>query len=390
MLLTRTGAGVAVASVVLSAAGWLLRYPELAMLGLAGLLAVAVALVWVLPHPDLRVTRDVVPRKVTRGMPADGVMTVTNSGRTLRTALRTTDACAGVEVPVTLPALAAGATGAVRYPLPTMRRGLVPVGPLRLVRSDPFVLARRVVEFGEPETLLVRPRAVDLGTFPAGRAQNLEGPTTEASNSGSGAFHSLREYVLGDDLRRVHWPSTARTGSLMIRQLVDVTMPVTTVVLDSRADSYPATYTAGAAPDWFELAVDVAASVALSAARLNFPVRLHTTAGPLLQTRGGQDDAGELLDRLALVPAAATGSMADAIEGVWRSREEGVLVVVTGAGASRSDLEQVAALGSRFDHVAVIEAGPRAATVPAASGPVRIAVHDMETLVAGWQRWSTR
>ncbi|NUP52982.1 MAG: DUF58 domain-containing protein, partial [Catenulispora sp.] len=363
MLLTRTGAGVAAASVALYTAGWLLHYPEPAMLGLAGLLAVAVALAWVLPHPDLRVTRDVVPRKVTRGLPAEGVMTVVNAGRRLRTAVQTTDACAGVEVPVRLPALAAGETRAVRYALPTMRRGLVPVGPLRLVRADPFAFARRIIEFGEPETLLVRPRAVDLGTFPAGRAQHLEGPTTEASNSGSGAFHSLREYVLGDDLRRVHWPSTARTGTIMIRQLVDVTMPVTTVVLDSRAGSYPrptstpSTPAAGEALDWFELAVDVAASVALSAARLNFPVRLHTAAGPLLETRGGQDDAGELLDRLALVSATPAGSMADAIEGVWRSREEGVLVVVTGAGASPSDLEQVAAVGSRFDDVAVIEVG---------------------------------
>ena len=386
MLLTRSGIGVAVASVVLYAAGSILGYPEPAMLGLAGMLAVMAALAWVLPHPCLRVGRDVVPRKVTRGLPAEGIMTVANAGRTLRGSLQTTDVCAGVEVPVTLPALAAGQTQAVRYALPTMRRGLVPVGPLRLVRADPFAFARRVVEFGETEMLLVRPRAVDLGTFPAGRAQHLEGPTTEASHSGSGAFHSLREYVLGDDLRRVHWPSTARTGTIMIRQLVDVTMPVTTVVLDSRIGSYPGS-------DWFELAVDAAASVALSAARLNFPVRLHTTSGPLLQTRGGQDDAGELLDRLALVATTPAGSMADAIQGVRRSREEGVLVVVTGAGVSPADLDQVAAVGSRFDHMAVIEAGPPSPVGAAAGsggGPARIAVHDTDSLVALWQRWSSR
>ena len=392
MTLTRTGYGVLGASVVLYLAGWLLGYPEPAVIAVAGALAVALATVWVLPHPRLTVSREVLPRKVSRGRPAEGVMTVDNAGRALRSGLLTTDSCAGIDVPVALPALASGERRVVRYPLPTMRRGLVPVGPLRLVRADLFALARRVIAFGEAETLLVRPATVELGAYPAGRAHSLDGPTSDAATAGTGAFHSLRDYVLGDDLRRVHWPSTARTGTLMIRQLVDVSLPQTSVVLDLRIASYRAAPPSDGsdprvAEDWFELAVDAAASVALAAGRLNFPVDVRTTTGSLLETRGGRQDAGELLDRLALVEASTDGSMADALDEVRRSRAAGVLVVVTGAGADRSEAGLVSVAGSRFDRVVLIRVGPRTlAMEPLGAGPPQIAVHDPDSLIAGWQR----
>ncbi|OLT25824.1 hypothetical protein BJF79_43970 [Actinomadura sp. CNU-125] len=66
--------------------------------------------------------------------------------------------------------------------------------------------------------------------------------------------------MIGDELRHVHWKSSARTGTLMVRQLVDASLPTTTVVLEARPERWPE-------PDDFELAVDVAASVAACARR---------------------------------------------------------------------------------------------------------------------------
>lgn len=102
----------------------------------------------------------------------------------------------------------------------------------------------------------------------------LEGPTSDTADDGTLTFHSLREYVLGDDLRRVHWRSTARSGRLMVRRMIDVSLPTTTVVLDTSRDSYRD-------PEAFETAVDVAASVAGAAVLNHFPIRILTSAGLL-------------------------------------------------------------------------------------------------------------
>jgi uncharacterized protein (DUF58 family) len=390
MVLTPSGRSVLGASAVLYGVAWRLGYPEAAVVALTGALATLMSVLCVLPRAGIEVRRDVLPRKVGRGCAAEGILTVRNTGRTLRAGLRAIDTCADTRVPVVLPALDRGEQQVVRYPLPTERRGLVPVGPLRLVRTDPLGLARRVLAVGEAQTLLVRPNTVDLGVFPAGRAHNPDGPTSDTATGGTVTFHSLREFVLGDDVRRVHWPSTARTGTIMIRQMVDVSMPHTTIVLDARAKSYATGPDRGAAMDWFELAVDTAASVALAAARHSFPVRLHTTAGFSLETSGGRADAGVLLDGLALVETSDSGSLAAELEGVRRSRAGGALITVTGAGAPRGEEGRISVLRGRFDQLLLMRVGPRDAALGSGGDVDEVRVHDVESLVSGWKRVSGR
>ena len=78
-----------------------------------------------------------------------------------------------------------------------------------------------------------------LAPLPVGFAKDLEGPTSDASPAGDVAFHALREYELGDDHRHIHWMSSARTGTLMVRHYVDNRRPNLTVVVDTEIDSYP-------------------------------------------------------------------------------------------------------------------------------------------------------
>ena len=68
--------------------------------------------------------------------------------------------------------------------------------------------------------------------LPVGFAKDLEGPTSDASPAGDIAFHALRPYQLGDDHRHIHWMSTARTGTLMVRHYVDNRRPTLAVLLD--------------------------------------------------------------------------------------------------------------------------------------------------------------
>ncbi|REE94998.1 DUF58 domain-containing protein [Thermomonospora umbrina] len=372
-LLTPLGWGTAAGSVLLYLAGWWLGYPEPAALGLAGLVAVALGLVWTLPGPRLDVDREIAPTKVARGEPAVGVLHVTNRGRTIRAGLAARDVAGSTAVGVDVPRLRPGGKRTVTYRLPTDRRGEIPVGPLRLVRADPMQLARRVREYGTPRTLLVRPRTVPLPLLPSGRAHHLEGPTSDRAPAGTATFHSLREYVRGDEMRHVHWKSTARTGTLMVRQLVDASLPTTTVVIESRPEAWPD-------GDDFELAVDAAASVAVGACNANFPVRILTGSGVVADTRGGPEDAEAVLDRLtAVTPAEGPQTPADVVR---RVRPGGSLVVVA---PGDTDLSRIATVRGRFDRVAVLRVRPRGpAAVP--PGLTVLDFGDLDELAGAWRR----
>lgn len=375
-MLTPLGWGTAAGSALLYAAGWWLGYPEPAMFGIAGLAAVAGAALWTLPQVKLDVRREIAPTRVERGEPAVGVLHVTNRGRGAR-GVSARDAAGTGSVTVDVPRLRPGGTRTVSYRLPTGRRGALPVGPLRLERADPLRLARRTREYGEPEVLLVRPRTVPLGLLPSGRAHHLDGPTSDRSPAGTATFHALREYVVGDELRHIHWKSSARTGTLMVRQLVDASLPTTTVVLEARPESWPD-------PDDFELAVDAAASVAAGAAAANFPVRLLTGGEQLAETRGGPDDVEVLLDRLTSAETAE--GPRSAVDAVRRVRVGGSLVVVLGGTPSAAEeLGRIAAVRGRFDRVVVLRVRPSG---PAAAPP---GVHvldfaGLDELAESWRR----
>ncbi|MGN9842411.1 DUF58 domain-containing protein [Nonomuraea sp. H19] len=356
-VLTPLGWGTLAGSVVLYAAGFALGYPEPVVLATGALLALAAALAWTAPKPRLEVHREVTPVKVPRGDAAVAVLSVTNLGRRGLSGLRAQDRLGASQHTIDLPRLPANGVRTVSYPLPTDVRGVIPVGPLLLVRADPFGLTRRVRQYGSPATLLVRPRTVPLPVPASGKAHHLEGPTSDNAPSGTVTFHTLREYVVGDDLRHVHWRSSARTGTLMVRQLIDASLPTTTVVLDTR--------------DLAEQAVDAAASVAVAAARAGFPVRVLTGDGPLPDAK---PDADAILDRLALVQAGTAG----VTEALRLARGGGALVLVT---ADPAEAGRVAGVRRRFDRVICIYVGTAPVAVP---GVTVLPITSLDTLPLIW------
>ncbi|WP_188187472.1 DUF58 domain-containing protein [Nonomuraea sp. SYSU D8015] len=357
-MLTPLGWGTLAGSLVLYAAGFALGYPEPVVLATGGLLALAGAIVWTAPKPRLEVHREVTPLKVPRGDAAVAVLSVTNLGRRGLSGLRAQDRIGEARHTVDLPRLPRNGGRTVSYPLPTDVRGEMPVGPLTLVRADPFGLTRRVREYGRPATLLVRPRTVALPVPPSGKAHHLEGPTSDNAPSGTVTFHTLREYVVGDDLRHVHWRSSARTGTLMVRQLIDASLPTTTVVLDTR-DTLD------------ELAVDAAASVAVAAARAGFPIRVITGDGPLPDTKS---DAEAVLDRLAVV----RGGTAGVGEAMRLARGGGSLVLVTGDPAEAG---RAAGVRRRFDRVICVYVGTEPVSVP---GVTVLPITSLDALPLAW------
>jgi len=385
--LTPSGLGVVVGSAVLYLTAWRLGQPALAVPALAGLSILVLAVWQAAPPRRLTAHRTVSPPCLTRGDAAEGVLTVHNASRPLRGGIAATDHCQDAPVELWLPALRRHEVRSVAYPLPTARRGVVTMGPLLLTRGDLFGLLRRVTPCGQTESVLVRPRTVALPMLPTGRAQHLEGPMSETAAEGSVAFHSLRAYVPGDDLRRIHWASSARTGSLVTRKMVDASWPRTTVLVDLRPSAYQAS-------DSAELAVDCAASVAVGTTARGFPVTLRTTAG----THRDAGDAESVLDWLALVPADDTGSLTRELALRGRSHGTGALVVVTGTGTAAREAAAISAQRGEFDRVVVIRVAPEGSAAPAddAADPARgwrgrpetlhLTVDSLAALRTQWER----
>ena len=243
-----------------------------------------------------------------------------------------------------LPRLRGGATLRGVYEMPTTRRGRFELSPIELPRADPFGLCSAVKRRGRAEMIAVQPRVVALRRIPTGVSLNLEGPTSDASPQGSITFHRLREYSDGDDIRSVHWPSSARAGRLVVRHNVDTAQPYTVVLLDLDARAYEG--------ESFEEAVDVAASVAMSMSEASAPVQLRATGGDPVGGRGGRDPEA-ILDRLTDVVPGPPGSLAAELARLRSHRGGSSLVVVTGT-IDMGTLPSVRAMCRRFDKVVIV------------------------------------
>ncbi len=143
-----------------------------------------------------------------------------------------------------------------RYEVMCRPRGIYRVGPTSVRTRGPFGLADAGTETGRIDRLVVYPAIDALEGLPLVRGQdpNVASARNRFSQVGGEDFFTLRSYQHGDDLRKVHWPSSAKRDELMIRQLEMPWQSRALVVLDPHLDSYPTL-------DDFEHAVRGAASI---------------------------------------------------------------------------------------------------------------------------------
>ena len=284
-------------------------------------------------------------------------------------------------VPVAVPGLPPGGDHTTVYRLPTDRRAKVQVGPAEVARTDPLGLLRRQVSQAPATTLWVHPRWALAAPLPSGFAKDLEGPTSDASPAGDVAFHALRPYRLGDDRRHIHWMSTARTGTLMVRHYVDNRRPTLGVLLDDSIAPYD--------DEMFEVAVEIATSLLVSSLLHQLPVTGRTTtewlAGRLRPV--GRDS---LLEHLTMVErsdrAAALVEAAAELTRVETSTS--ALAIVTGARSAIELLAPIAYLRKRVRVIVIVVDG---AVVPdervgALPGARVLHAEDLEGFRAAWKR----
>ncbi|MHB8436384.1 MAG: DUF58 domain-containing protein [Acidimicrobiales bacterium] len=269
--------------------------------------------------------------------------------------------------------MSSGASHAARIPVPTTRRDVIHIGPVRSVRADPFGLLRRDVSWTQPALLYVHPVTTPLDEFGSGLLRDLEGqPSSEISPSDV-AFHALRQYEPGDDRRYIHWRTSARTGRLMIRQFVDTRRSLLAVVVGGRSAEYEA-------PEHFELAISAAASIAVRG------------------TMDGQDVSLGACGRI--LPSSARNGLLDGLSGVKlveRGRglretgllmarsvpEASIVVLVTGSVPGVGELRGIAQRFAASVRVLVVQVGSREPSIHRA-GPLQIVtIRELSDLQAG-------
>ncbi|MGN9913561.1 DUF58 domain-containing protein [Phytohabitans sp. LJ34] len=376
MRLTARGAGLLASAGVLLAAGFWFGYPELTLLGSAAAIAIGCAFAHAAWRPGLSVKRVADPERVARGDPATMTLTVRNTGRLASASLIAEDRCGAKPVPVPLLRLRPGHDTTVSYPVPTQRRGVLPVGPLRVTRRDALGLVSLARAHGDTTNVWVHPRIHHLTAIPAGVARSLDGRLDRVPH-GTITFDSLREYVVGDELRRVHWRTSARVGELMVREDLDTSLPQLVVLLDDRASAHPRE----SVDETFESACEAAASVLAAAVREDVPVTLQLVSG------GG--GTANFLDRLAEAHLHRDGDLRAATTRLRQQRLGDTLIFLTGPGGG-ADLGLVGALRGPFPAVVVGMFGSHGPTPAAVDGMVVLDAKDGAEFAAEWegvQRW---
>ena len=253
----------------------------------------------------------------------------------------------------------AGEEARAAYRFPTDRRGRYEVGPLRVTVADPFALVERTRFVLGTEEVIVYPRVRDVLPPPESGGLDLdrEQPQVRSRIEPSGEFHTLRDYAPGDDLRHVHWRSTARRGHLMMRQNEARRRTPVLVLLDVRPGAHDR-------PS-FERAVEACASIVTAIERSGRPVEVMLSTGRMIGTPGRRH-LGTVMDELAVVEPHGP----DRIVASESRHRSGALVAIIGQ-AQPTDAAALGVLVRDGGQLSVVECMPGAAPLSLRSRRLR-------------------
>ncbi|WP_084076745.1 DUF58 domain-containing protein [Demequina sp. NBRC 110057] len=319
MSLTPRGVGMLACGVVIGAGGVGLSAPVMVYVGVAMTCAVALAWIWMttglasFTHRFPYAERTIVPRPLTVGVPGSVTVTI-RARRARRGSARGLIARLQVREQAAAELTGGAATRAavtrtadaltLAYSLSPVRRGRWDVGPALLHASDPLGMLLSDTSFGTAESVSVWPRVVDL-TGTAGALLGQADRVVLGARTPSTDDAALREYREGDDLRRVHWASSARRGTMLVRSDEHAGRRPATVILD-----LPHGHEA------LEWSVSAAASIGVSVLDTGHPVRLLHGGPPgaaaHLGQRGGDVARAELLDQTVDLASPASRAAAEA------------------------------------------------------------------------------
>jgi uncharacterized protein (DUF58 family) len=271
---------------------------------LVAMLFVAVGVVRLGRH-ELHVSRRVTPERARAGRPVRVTLHFHNRGAGSAPLLLMEDRVPrGVSgrARFTLSGIEPGGKRETSYQLRPQARGRYAVGPLTVTIVDPFGLARSRSATAPETVFLVHPQTEslalprDLGERRTAASSALKQPTGARGED----FYTLREYAQGDDLRKIHWPSTAKQGKYMIRQEETPWHTRSTIVLDDRRSAHEGLGESSS----FERSIQAAASLLLLYNRTGYGFKLVAAHGAEVGTGKGSEHLNRAMDMLAILQAS--------------------------------------------------------------------------------------
>lgn len=241
-----------------------------------------------------------------------------------------------------------GNSQSTSYERVARKRGRYVLGPLVVRSSDPFVLTTHQEESAGRNELLVAPVVEELNGLPSPLFGSGRGESHSRQVFRTGdELYAMRQYHTGDDLRRIHWPSVARTGELMIRQDEVARRASAILLVDSRHSLLGKTHTPA-----FEKAVSAAASIGSLLLERGFLLRLAIPGEGLTIV-----DEARLIERMALITDSGSQGIRD--EQVRAAADPGTTLVVASGIPWESGIAQLTRMGSGFGSRIAILVHPR-------------------------------
>lgn len=324
--LTTAGASVVLGSVL----GWGLARLQggrtLFLLVYGAVVVVLVARFMGRKRLDLEATRSSLPPRLRQGQQVDVDLSLVASRRVGVFVMEEhLHPHLGRERRLPVAGLARGAQVDHRYTITPRLRGVYSVGPLDAVWTDPFGLTRRTTQLLPAAEVIVHPSTEPVHDRPLTRQWEdppVRPPESKPWPSGF-EFYGMRDYVRGDDLRRVVWKAVARTGRVLIRESEQGITDKVLIHLDTDRDEH----SPGEPSDTFEAAVRTAASLAVHHLKDGFSVLLATNDGPVGPARRGEPGRIPLLDDLARVERTAT-PLGEGVDALVRSARSDLHTIV--------------------------------------------------------------
>jgi uncharacterized protein (DUF58 family) len=288
---------------------------------------------------QLRSERKIIPPRVAPGQPARVAVRLENVSRLSTGLLLAEDTIPyslGARPRYVLNAIERGGSREVSYQLRSDLRGKFTVGPLRVRIADVFGLVELTANFATQNTLTVTPKVIQLASSSTTGSWSSDGDGRTRMTAAAGDDDVIpRAYRDGDELRRVHWRSTARYGELMVRREEQRWQDRAVLILDTRRGAHVGTGPSSS----FEFAVSAAASIGVHLARSGLDGHLVTDSGPLAGSAMFED---VLLDALSVVTTSRNRDFARTTAALT-TIEGGLLVLIAGRLSAESAKEIAAA-----------------------------------------------
>src|SRR6266511_3326651 len=224
-----------------------------------------------------------------------------------------------------VPGIAGDDRELLNYEINAGARGRYTVGPLAVRLSDPFGLAQVTSELAGTSEVVVHPKVESLAP-PSLGGELASAASTKVRHlfSQGDEFYTTRDYRAGDDLRKVHWRSSAKRGQLMIRQEERPWQARALIALDLRRGAHRGQ--GGQAS--FERMVSIAASIAVRLGASGYELGMITDEGQQVRPIDSADQATAMLDFLAGVDTTRSTSLIPLADRLGRMTGEGLLIGV--------------------------------------------------------------